>query len=231
MHVSIRHGFAFLCVPKCASTSIESAITAHCDVRFSGNPHLKHMNAADFEATVLSYMRMKMPQVRVEVFCLMRDPVDWVFSWYRFRQRRELANPAHPGAENYTGDICFAEFVDGYLNVDNRPVYANIATQRNYFLLPDGRMGVDRVFSMNRLDLVADFLSGKLQRDIHLPRMNVSSDLHNGLDTARRQQLRDFLARDYQVFEQIERGGELTRTHYVPWQSACDLPENSHRRS
>ena len=105
------------------------------------------MNARDFNSVFLNYIQSKIPETKVESFCVMRNPTDWVFSWFRFRQRDALKNPNHPGASNYTGDISFDEFVAAYLQKENKPDFANITTQRNFFLMADGSIGVDRVFS------------------------------------------------------------------------------------
>lgn len=214
MHLSIKYGFAFLCVPKCASTSIEAALNDSSDIRFSGNPHLKHMNARDFNAIILSYIQSKISEAKIESFCVMRNPTDWVFSWYRFRQRDVLKNPSHPGAANYTGDMSFDEFVAAYLQKKNKPDFANITTQRNFFLMPDGSIGVDNVFSMDRLDLVAEFISTKTGKQAKLSVKNTSAPSNFLLDKALEEKLYEFLKLDYSIFEQVSRNGVLTRDEY-----------------
>lgn len=214
MHLSIKYGFAFLCVPKCASSSIEAVLDDFSEVRFGGNPHLKHMNANELETVILSHIRSKISDARVERFCVMRNPTDWVFSWYRFRQREVLKNPNHPGAANYTGNISFNEFVSAYLNKENRPSFADITTQRNFFLMPDRSLGVDYVFSMDRLDLVEEFISNKIGREVRLPVRNVSASANYELEQKLLQELRDFLRLDYEIFQQVSLNGVLKRDQY-----------------
>ncbi|MEP1470090.1 MAG: sulfotransferase family 2 domain-containing protein [Halieaceae bacterium] len=211
MHLSIKYGFAFLCVPKCASSSIESVLDPFSEVRFGGNPHLKHMNAKELNTVILSHIQSKIPDTKVEIFCVMRNPTDWVFSWYRFRKRDVLKNPNHPGAANYTGNITFNEFVSAYLNKDNRPSFADITTQRNFFLMPDTSLGVDYVFSMDRLDMVEEFISKKIGREIKLPVRNVSAESSYTLDKNLEERLYDFLRLDYDIFKQVSISGVLRK--------------------
>jgi hypothetical protein len=214
MQLSTKYGFAFLCVPKCASSSIESAIRKFCNIQYNGSPHLKHINARDFNETVLAYHQRKIPEIKIESFCIMRDPTDWVFSWYKFRQRGELKQPSHPGHLNYTGNISFDEFVDAYTNTSNRPSYANIATQRNYFLLADGSIGVDHVFSMDKLNLVSEFLAEKIGRKIDIPFKNPSMRKKYSLDPLIEARLHSVLELDYSIFHQVDGAGKLSRnTH------------------
>ena len=77
MMVSVQHGIAFLCVPKCASTSIEAALEPYADIRLAGHPSIKHLRAVDYRRYVLPVIR-KAGGPDPETFCLMREPLEGV---------------------------------------------------------------------------------------------------------------------------------------------------------
>ena len=47
------------------------------------------------------------PRGRYELVCIIREPIDWTASWWRYRSR-----PATVGKASYTGDMSFDEFAD-----------------------------------------------------------------------------------------------------------------------
>lgn len=207
MQMSTQHRFAFLCMPKCASSSIESAIAEHCNINFSGNDRFKHIDAQDFQTFVMGYTRKVQRHLKITTFCLMRDPVDWLFSWYRYRQRKDLQNPDHPFAHNYTGNMSFDDFARDFMREDERPSYANLPTQSDFLLLDNGEVGVDRVYSMERLDLVAEFLSERIGQPIELPHKNRAPSLPMTLSPPVREALEQSLARDIELFRQVQNQG------------------------
>jgi len=209
MQMSTRHGFAFLCMPKCASSSIESAIAEHCNINFSGNDRFKHINAQDFQTFVMGYLRKVQRHLQMTTFCLMRDPVDWLFSWYRYRQRKDLQDPDHPFAHNYTGNISFDQFAMAFMERDERPSYANLPTQGDFLLLDNGAVGVDCVYSMERIDLVADFLSERIGSPIDLPHKNRAPGMPMELSPAVNNSLQRYLSRDLELFQQVKVQGRL----------------------
>jgi hypothetical protein len=207
MQLSSNHGFAFLCMPKCASSSIEAAITPFCNINFSGPGGIKHINAQDFRDYILAFHNKARPRTTIESFCVMREPIDWLFSWYRYRQRRDLTNPNHEFHDNYTGNISFDEFVESYLTEGKRPPYANVSTQGAFLKLKDGSVGVDVVYSMDRLDLVARYLSEKLATSIELPVRNKAPEMAMELSSKNRSRLESKLAEDIEIYQQVRDAG------------------------
>lgn len=207
--MSTRHGFAFLCMPKCASSSIESAIADHCNINFSDHHRFKHINARDFRTYILGYRDKAVGDLSITTFCLMRDPLDWLFSWFRFRQRPELRDPAHPFHHNYAGNVSFDDFALAYARKGERPDYANLPTECDFLLLENGEIGVDRIYAMERLDLVAGFLSERIGRRIRLPRKNRSPRMPMQLGSAAREALEHYLERDIALYRRVSEAGVL----------------------
>jgi hypothetical protein len=77
-----------LAVPKTGTTALEAAFGPWADGAFLNPPRLKHM-------TLRRYRRQLAPILEqedgppLEVMAVMREPVDWLSSWYRYRSRPE----------------------------------------------------------------------------------------------------------------------------------------------
>lgn len=214
MQLSTQFGFAFLCTPKCASTSIEKAIKNLCGVQFSGHRKLKHLNARTYAEKVRPIHQQLLPSIAIESFCLIRDPLDWMQSWYRYRSRRTLKNPNHPSHKHYTGNISYSEFIESYMAEGNRRPYAKIRTQYDFVRLDNGTVGVDHIFPMDRMDLVIDFIEAKTSRKIALPRLNRSPKKRSALtlDEKLEKQLCDYLANDIALYNLAKEQGHFTNS-------------------
>lgn len=210
MQLSSDCGFAFLCAPKCASSSIEAAIAPFCNINFSGPGGLKHITARDYRSHILSYHNQVLAKHTVEAFSIVREPTEWLFSWYRYRQRSDIKKPDHPFHHNYTGDMTFEAFVDAYVQDGKRPSFANVGNQARFHTLSNGAIGIERLFDMARLDRVATYLSHKLGRVIELPIKNKAPEMAMQLSDDRRAALRKALDTDYSLYGQVvDNDGEL----------------------
>ena len=210
MQLSTDNGFAFLCAPKCASSSIEAAIAPHCNINFSGPGGLKHITARDYRAFILTYHNRVLANKPIEAFSIVREPTEWLFSWYRYRQRNDIKDPAHPFHHNYTGHLRFEEFVEAYLSDGKRPSFANVGNQTRFHTLEDGSIGVERIFDMASLDRVAAYLSEKLGKPIELPMKNKAPEMAMELSSARQMALQKKLELDYLLYNSVRANdGEL----------------------
>jgi len=193
-----------LATPKTASTSIEAALLPHADVIIRGPTTMKHMRYQTYRMTMETMLRRRAGG-HLTTCALMREPVSWLGSWYRYRQRDRLC-----GSPSSTREISFDEFVAGYLQ-DPQPAHARIGRQSRF--LTDARNGrrVDRIW---RYDDIADFvafLEERLSLTLVLPQLNLSRagvgvgvgqpELSSGM----RQQLRDALAEDFALYESLAR--------------------------
>jgi hypothetical protein len=143
----------------------------------------------------------------MDVFCLKREPMEWLFSWYRYRPRKALVKRSGPTSNRYTGDQTFSDFVKDLLENGK----ATSARQSGFFLLDNGRLGVNRVFSMNRMDLVSEYLSEKIGEKIELPHLNVSPEMEFTLDPAIEKMAIKHLEDDFRIYKKMEESGIYTR--------------------
>jgi len=207
MRISSRYGFAFLCTPKCASTSIEEAISGICNIRFGGHPSIKHIDAETYTSYILPAHRSLLPPKIIESFCLIREPFEWIESWYRFRMKETFQKPNRPNFRNYTGNISFDEFVNALISDGVRPAFANLSTQLDFVSLASGEIGVDYIFPMEQLDLVSEFLQQKTRMRIEIPVRNVSPKVAVQLEPELEEGLRHYLRKDIALYDFIKAQG------------------------
>ena len=191
MLVFFEQRLAFLATPKTGSTAIAAALESLAAVSIQRPPLLKH-------TTVHRYRRFIGPFLEAAskdsftLVALMREPVDWLGSWYRFRQRDDT------DAEKSTKGLSFDAFVQAWCR-DPRPDFADVGSQGR-FLRPRQGQGVDRLFRYEEIGTFVHFLEERLGCEIILPRLNVSPpgavELSAGTETL----LREVAAEDFGLY-------------------------------
>ncbi|PZO65627.1 MAG: gamma-glutamyl kinase [Paracoccus denitrificans] len=185
---------ALLSVPKTGTTALEQALNIDAAVRLSGPPALKHLNLRQFQTLVAPILRISHPQP-FETIALMREPVSWLKSWYRYRAR-----PEQNGRPNSTADVSFNAFVEAYLSND-RPSFARLGRQSNFLQPAPGQPPVDHLFRYEAIDEAALFMAARLGRSIVLERVNVSPDRDATLSLANLTRLQTELSADFTLWE------------------------------
>jgi hypothetical protein len=198
-------------MPKCASTSIESAISKFCNIKYSGHPKLKHINSKVFSEQILTIHQKLVPSSKIESFCLMRDPLEWVRSWYRYRARDELKSPKHPNHKHYTGNISYREFIQEYTSKEKRAPFATLSTQYQFVSLNKDKIGVDHIIPMDNFDLVSSFLSEKIGRKIKIPNKNTSPKIPAPLEPDLERKLHKHLEKDLILYNFAKLNGKFNK--------------------
>jgi len=197
MQLSIKNGIGFICIPKCGSTTVERFMRPRSDFSLSGNPQLKHIRYEQVQANIwplLAQLHLQIPYT----FAVMREPVSWVESWYRFRARDELAPENHPQHHNYTGNITFPEYVEAVLQ-PRPPSYARIHSQFYYVRNMAGEVGVDRIIPLEQVSVAVPALLANHGITVAKPeeRRNVSEVRQaNALPNYLKDRLLDHLKKD-----------------------------------
>ena len=188
MLVFFEQRLAFLATPKTGSTAIAAALESLAAVSIQRPPLLKH-------TTVHRYRRFIGPFLEAAskdsftLVALMREPTDWLGSWYRFRQREET----EPGKS--TRGMSFDAFVQAWCR-DPRPDFADVGSQAR-FLRPRQGQGVDRLFRYEEIGTFVHFLEDRLGCEIILPRLNVSPPGAVELSAETEALLREVAAEDF----------------------------------
>jgi hypothetical protein len=101
--------FIFIANTKSASNSLESSkLAAISDIRITNAYAGKHMSIEQVHER-FEFLFGYFPFEDFFKFGVIRDPLDWVISWYNFRSRPSLKRKEDRSG-NYAGDLAFNEF-------------------------------------------------------------------------------------------------------------------------
>jgi hypothetical protein len=207
MMASLRFGFVVLSMPKCASTSLQQTLTPVCDVRFKD--HMKHIDLTFLETWVLPMLRARRasPPYEPRIFCLMREPVEWLHSWYRYSWD-EAGQPATAGgtASARQPYADFRSFLDAYFST-RPPKVGGVLRQSDFLRGRDGRIGRAELYRFEDHARMVTALEALCGQPLDLRITNQSrpkrpEDL-DGVDLA---ELRRRLASEYEVYDAIPAG-------------------------
>ncbi|MCW1932698.1 sulfotransferase family 2 domain-containing protein [Pararhodobacter zhoushanensis] len=186
-----------LATPKTGSTAIETALAPLASLSVMQPGALKHSDARNWQRFLRPYLRELSGQDFTAV-ALMREPIDWLGSWYRVRQREDMFEL--PGS---TMGMSFADFIEGHLDTP-RSVVADVGCQSAFLKGDDGRAcGVDRLFRYEEIGGFVAYLEELLDFAIELPEVNVSPKGDGALPDALRARAQTRLSADYALYASI----------------------------
>jgi hypothetical protein len=209
---ALQHGVVFLSMPKTASTSIEEALRPIAQVWTGGEPRMKHLTYRAFERFFQPwFQRNGHRRDSYEVICMLREPISWLNSWWRYRSRQQLADPAH--RDQFTGDVSFDEFASAYMR--GEPGFASVGRQANFIRGSHREIGMDRMFRFEELDLAVSYFESMLGYSITLEHLNVSPKRSLELSPAVEDDLRVFLDPEFRLWE-LATGDQLSKSEQQP---------------
>jgi hypothetical protein len=172
----------------------------HSQIILQNPPNIKHATYAGFQRFLQPFLASAgFPRESYEVVCAFREPIDWLSSWWRYRSRAQLANPANPRHRNYTGDMSFEQFARAYM--EGNAQFAQVGRQARFVRPYPGEAEVDRIFRYDRLDLLIDFLCEKVGEEVEVGSANASPERSYSLSDECEADLRVFFAPEYRIYE------------------------------
>ena len=201
MLIFLRHELAYLATPKTGTTAVEMTLKPRAEIIFARNR--KHTTAARYANKVAPFLQDTFG-VRPASVAVMREPVEQIRSWYRYRSQRRL-----DGTPQSTKDISFDQFVSEVIS-DNPPPRAQIGRQFSFLTDGQGRVMVNHLFSYAHPQSFLMFLSERLQHPVEPPEKNISPiiDAPRSLETL--SALRTARAEDFALYDNImAQGGHL----------------------
>ena len=202
MMIFFRERLVFLAMPKTGTSALENALGRKASVIFRDPPGIKHTNARSFEAKYRNLFERENLSP-LETMAVMREPIDWLGSWFRYRQR-----PALNGHPNSTADLTFNEFVGAYLLAD-QPPYANVGRQARFVTDQSGDLLINHLFSYHDFAAAIRFLEQRLDREIILKSVNQSPKKELTLSPELSTELHNACALDFEIYHALE-GGPLS---------------------
>jgi hypothetical protein len=186
---------AFLATPKTGSTAIASALESLAAVSIQRPPLLKHTTVHRYRRFIGPYLEAASKE-KFTLVALMREPRDWLGSWFRYRQR-EGTDPAKS-----TAGMSFDTFVQAWCK-EVRPDFAEVGSQDRFLRSKDGD-GVDRLFRYEDIGSFVQFLEDRLDCEIILPRLNVSPSGATDLSAATEALLHEAAAADFALYDTLK---------------------------
>lgn len=186
---------AFLATPKTGSTAIEAALESLSAVVVQRPPVLKHTSVQRFHRFLGPYLEVASGH-SFTVAAMMREPRDWLGSWYRYRQREDVTDP-----RKSTIGKSFDEFVTAYCQ-DDPAEFAAVGSQARFLKARKDR-GVDHLFRYEDIGSFVAFLEDRLNCEINLPRLNVSPTADMDLSLTTEAKLKHFMAEDFALYNSI----------------------------
>ena len=187
-----------LSIPKTGTTALEAALAPKAEMVLRSRPEIKHLTMSQYNLRIEPLLR-NIPGPRFKVAAVVREPLSWLGSWYRYRQRPQTA-----GQPNSTIGISFEGFVQDYLSED-RPPYAALGRQSGFLSPSPGKRGPDILFQYEQMDQVVRYFEDALKTELKLNRVNVSPPADMTLTEATAARLREALAEDYALWESAAR--------------------------
>lgn len=201
MQVYLKQNLAYLAVPKTGSTAIETRLRTHADIAFAKSR--KHVTAAQFHNRVAPFLE-RFCGAQPERVAVMRDPIEQLRSWYRYRAR-----PSRVGFPESTRDMTFDDFVLAVIRTPRLP-YASVGSQYNFLTLRDGTVPVHHLFDYDEHDRIRSFFESRFEERLEFPVRNVSPFMPTPLSPHVERELRTARAEEFELFEKLrEAGGYL----------------------
>lgn len=186
---------ALLATPKTGTTALAAALAPRADISIQRPPELKHTPVRRFRRFLAPFLE----QVSNEPFTVigvMREPRDWLSSWFRYRQRDGMSNK-----RNSTQGMTFDAFVQAYCT-EKPPAYAAVGSQAK-FLRPPNVDGADKLFRHDKIEDLVQYLEHRLSFKIDLPKLNVSPYRVTDLSIETDALLHRFARKDFELYSQI----------------------------
>ncbi len=194
MLIFLSHELAFLATPKTGTTAVEMALKPHAEIIFARNR--KHITAQRYAVRVRPFLQ-KTFSASPAPLAVMRNPVDQLRSWYRYRSQPRL-----DGKRFSTKGLTFEQFVLQVIS-DDPPPRAQVGSQFAFLTSDKGKLLIQHLFAYERQPAFRDFLSEKLGREAILTPRNVSPDIPAPLSEDVANQLRAARAEEFALYDRL----------------------------
>ncbi|MEL6533617.1 MAG: gamma-glutamyl kinase [Pseudomonadota bacterium] len=180
--------------PKTGTTALERALAGRATAAILDPPRLKHTSVRRYRRELEAWITRDRREP-FETMALIREPVDWLGSWYRYRRRAQIA-----GQSKSTEGVDFDAFVRAWMQ-EERPDFARVGSQSRFVTGGRGRLLVTHLFRYEAYDAALAFLETRLGEKIETKPVNVSPKMGLALSAETEAALREYAARDFELWE------------------------------
>lgn len=199
MQIYFKENLAFLAVPKTGTTAYEIALRNEADIVFA--KRRKHMTAGQFQRRMMPFLK-DFYNLQPERMAIMRDPIEQIRSWYRYRS-------APGNKKNRTEGCSFDEFVLATMQVPE-PDFAAIGSQYGFLTMVDGKQPIEHLFAYEMQKVTRNWLEERFEKTIDFPIKNVSPNRPTPLSPEVEAKLRQHRGPEFELYDRImQAGGHL----------------------
>ncbi len=188
-----KAGLVLLATPKTGSTALEQALGPSADIVLQGEAQIKHCTFQRYKWRMEKFIQIFVKDAP-ETVALIRQPEDWLSSWFRFRHGAWLN-----GTPRSARGLSFDQFVEGYL-ADPQPAFAAVGRQARFLTHPQTGAQVDQIWRYDAMPEFLRFLEARLGTEIALERVNTSPDWPVTLSPELRARLETNFDDDYALY-------------------------------
>ena len=198
MLIGVEKRFIFVSNTKAASTSVEHLLMPYTEVVCLGNSERKHR---PMKKVLTSFpFLFDQPKFQPESFFrfgVMRHPLEWIQSWYRYRKGNQVADPL---TENM-GFSAFWARKDWNIQRQDGTKYL----QSQMFCADDGQVLVDVIIPYARLNEMLGEICGNLKIVGKLEQKNASIlGQTDSLPDSLKSEMEEFYVKDLELFDRLD---------------------------
>ena len=196
MLVFWKERLVLLSVPKTGTHAYTQALAPRASMVVTDPPDLKH-------APVYRYNRFfrpmfeKMGAETMDLVAVIREPISWLGSWYRYRLRDDLV-----GRPASTRDVTFDAFVKASCD-DTPPSFAQVGSQAKFTEARPNGTSVSHFFRYEDQAGLHSFLEDRLGPLPEIPHVNVSPIRDLALSNETESYVRTYRAADFELWHSI----------------------------
>jgi hypothetical protein len=194
MLVFFEQNLVFLAVPKTGTTAIEGALRSKADIVFAKSR--KHTTGMRYRMKIAPFLKDTY-EIKPKPFAVMRNPVEQICSWFRYRQAVDEEN-----SERSTEGRSFDDFVLAVI-ADEPPVFAAIGSQYNFLTSSRGRLLVAHLFSYEAQPVFRTFLTDRFGDDLKFKQKNVSPNADTTLSPEVEAKLRKARSKEFKLYDRL----------------------------
>ncbi len=192
MIINLEAKLAYLAMTKCGSTAFENALKHEANIIFSGSSTVSHMTARRYHDLIVPYLG-SVGIEGIETTAVIRYPLSWLESWWRYRSEDRFATEP-----TYTAEMSFDRFVNLYIDRDD--AFSDFWSQAQFLSAEDGKLLVDHIFRYEELQRLRAFWEARLGYTLFIERYNVSPSRTAEIAPATVWRLEDSHPRDYEIW-------------------------------
>ena len=138
-----------------------------------------------------------------EGVAVIRDPVERLGSWYRYRTRLDPSRN-----QRSTREISFEDFIEALLQGGEK-VAESTGSQHSFLTDTAGEIGTTHLLAYDAFEQVVAFLEDRLDTPLTIERKNASPEMHLDASLELIGRLREARADEFALYDRVAENGYL----------------------